>query len=167
MKKTIFLLLMALITGFTACKEEETPIADNSDFQAVKNDESWTSTTTWANYSQEENTFYLNAAKYDARYYSDEQLSISFELQDFTKPTTITKFSSRLYSIIGGEGQTRAYNMDASANNHIQITSVDPTRKTISGSFKIKLVANDIQNETGKSVQYVVGRFSIEYNEIE
>lgn len=167
MQKTIFLFLIALFLGFTSCKEEETPVAKTSDFKAEMNDESWTSTTTWANYSQEESTFYLNAAKYDARYYSDEQLSISFELQDFTKPTTITKFSSRLYSIIGGDGEPRAYYMDASANNHIQITAVDPNRKTISGSFKIKLIANDIQNETGKSVQYVVGRFSFEYNEIE
>ena len=167
MKKTIFLFLMALVIGFISCKEEETPVGNTSDFKAVMNDESWTSTTTWANYSHEENTFYLNAAKYDARYFSDEQLSINFELEDFTKPTTITKFSSKLYSIIGGEGEPRAYYMDASANNHIQITAVDPNKKIISGSFKIKLIANDIQNETGKSAQYVVGRFSFEYNEIE
>lgn len=165
MKKTIFLFLMALFIGFTACKEDETPVVKTSDFKAEMNDESWTSTTTWANYSQTEHTFTLNATRHDPRFYRDEQLTISFELTDLTKPTTITQFSSQWYSIIGGDSFAGRFYLDDSVTNQVNITAIDPDRKVISGSFKLRLVSDS--GEGVKGVQYLEGHFKMEYNEIE
>lgn len=165
MKKTIFLFLMALVIGFISCKEEETPVADTSDFKAVMNDESWTSNTTWANYSQAEHIFTLNATRHDPRFYRDEQLTISFELTDLTKPTTITQFSSQWYSIIGGDSFAGRFNLDDSAANQVKITAIDPDRKVISGSFKLRLVSDS--GDSVKGIQYLEGHFEMEYNEIE
>lgn len=165
MQKTISLFLIALFLGFTSCKEDETPVAKTSDFKAEMNDESWTSTTTWANYSSTDHTFSLNATRHDPRIYRDEQLTISFVLNDLSNPVTLTEFSSQWYSIIGGKDLAGRYYLDESATNQVKITAIDPERKVISGSFKLRLVSDSAEGIKG--VQYLEGHFSMEYNEIE
>jgi hypothetical protein len=165
MKRTILLLLIALLVGIISCKDEDVQVADASDFKAVMNDESWTSNTSWANYSQTEHTFYVNATHHDPRFYRDEQLTISFEMADLSKPATITQFSSQWYSIIGGKDLASRFYLDNSASNQVKIITIDPERKVISGSFKLRLVSDS--GDGVKSVQYLEGHFSMEYNEIE
>lgn len=167
MKRTIFLLLILLLVGITSCKDEDAPVADASDFKAVMNDESWTSNTSWANYSQTEHTFYVNATRHDPRFYRDEQLTISFEMTDLSKPTTITQFTSQWYSIIGGKDSASRFYLDSSASNEITITAVIPEKKLIEGTFKIHMVRASHHDEGGEISRVIEGRFSMEYNEIE
>lgn len=167
MKTTILLAIISIFICMSSCKKDTPVVATNSDFTAIKNDESWTSTTSWANYSKTEHKFYVNATKHHTKFYQEEQLSISFEMPDLTQPLTVTKLSSQWYSIIGGDALADSYYIDSSADNQVQITSVDPEKKIISGTFKIRLIRDQHYSGKGKAFQVVQGRFSLEYNEIE
>jgi len=165
----IILQVFALLLVFGSCKKEKDPVPGSElNFKASKNDVSWKSTTSWASYSAKEQKFYISASKRDSKYYQEEVLGISFTMPDLTKPLTTNNFSSEWYYIIGGDAVSDRYTLDGtSANNQIQITSVDTEKKIITGKFSIRLIHDSWYSDKGETFQFSSGYFSVSYAELE
>lgn len=167
MKTSIFLLLVSFVVCMSSCKKDDPMDVPVSDFKALKNDVSWTATSTWASYSKKDKKFNVSGAKRDPKYYQEECLGLNFTIQDLSMPASISGFSSGWSYILGGDVQTDSYLMDSTGTNQIKITSIDTVKKIISGTFTVKLIRDSHYSDKGEVFQFKEGQFNVVYTEIE
>jgi hypothetical protein len=167
MKTSVFLLLISFVVCMSSCKKDDPVVVPVSDFKALKNDVYWISTSSWASYSKKNKSFYVSGIKRDQQYYQEEALGLSFTIQDLSMPASISDFSSGWSAILGGDVQTDSYIMDSTGANQIQITSIDTTKKIISGTFTVRLVRDSHYSDKGEVFQFKEGQFTVGYTKIE
>lgn len=167
MKTSLLFLLISFVVCVSSCKKDKEVVVPVSDFKALKNDVSWTATSTWASYSKKDKKFNVSGAKRDPKYYQEEWLGLNFTIQDLSVPASISGFSSGWSYILGGDVQTDRYLMDSMGDNQIHITSIDTIKKIISGTFTVKLVRDSHYSDKGEVFQFKEGQFTVGYTEIE
>jgi len=168
MKPGYSILILLIVVFISSCqKETETVTSTNSSFKAQKNSSSWVSTDTWGTYSETDQMFYLNAVKQHPKTDQDEELSISFEMADLGKPLVTSNFSSEWVRVAGGGSVADGYHIDLSADNEIEILSVDTQKKIISGKFSIQLIRDSKFSNKGETLIFKSGYFSVRYGQVE
>jgi hypothetical protein len=168
MKAITLLITLSISFCFISCeKKENTEIDFVSSFKALKNEASWVSTSSWANFSKTEEKFFISGAKRDSEYYQEEVLYFNFYLSDISKSNVVERFYAEWYYIVGGDVISDSYLIDSTADNLIQITSIDTIGKHISGNFIINLIRDKRRSDKGELIQYKNGQFDLNYKEIE
>jgi len=110
--------------------------------------------------------FMISAGKRDSTYSGKEEwLNFRISLADAMKSTNITKFYAQWQMIIGGDGIADSYLIDSTANNFINIASVDTTAKRILGTFSIRLV-REKRYPTRDTLRFTDGKFGFNYTTV-
>ena len=168
MRKSIILLGFILFISLISCeKDEKKDFKTDSSFYAIKNDNEWISTCSWANYSKTDKKFVIVGSKRDSVYYQDEKLYFTFKTNDISKSNTVTNFYTEWNFIVGGDAISDTYLVDSTYNNLITISLLDTTNKLISGTFIIKLTRDKFRSDLGETMLYKNGTFNLKYKEIE
>ena len=172
-----FNLLIALYIFFIifSCKKSENDSISTfkfendsiSTFKALKDGVDWISTSNWSNLSKTDNKYIINGIKRNSQYYEEECLNLTFNISDISKSKTVTKFTSSWNYIVGGDALTDNYVIDTTSDNLIQITSLDTTNRSISGTFKVKLLKNKLFSNTGEIMNFTSGQFNLNYQKVD
>jgi len=164
MKRINLLIFLSIFFFIFFCKKSENESI--STFKALKDGADWISTSNWSNLSKTYNNFIINGIKRDSKYYQEESLNLTFNNSDISEFNTVTKFTSSWSYIVGGDLLTDSFVIDTTSDNLIQITSIDTINKHISGTFKVKLLKNNIFSNTGEIMNFTSGQFNLNYQEV-
>ena len=152
MKK--LLILFALLLLPLACKKNET----YSDFNAIKNGSKWSSDYSWATFSKLDQSIIIVGNKKNSG--NEEKIYLSFKISNISETSTVKQFISERSVITGGDVASDQYNIDTTANNLIQIISLDSVMRHITGKFSVRLF-----REPNKYINFTDGEFNINYKE--
>ena len=168
MRKSVTLLIFLSVISLISCeKDERKEFTSDSSFQAIKNENEWTSTCSWANYSITDKSFVIAGSKSNSVYYQDEKLHFAFKASDISKSNTVTNFYAEWNFIVGGDAISDTYLIDSTYNNLLTINLLDTTNKLISGTFIIKLIRDKFRSDLGETMLYKNGTFNLKYKDIE
>jgi hypothetical protein len=164
MKKSVLLFIIAVPLFVFSCKKGEDDTIAN--FRAVKNGKEWVATSYRVYLSKTENVFSINATKRNPVHFEDEVLHFSFLVSDISPANTVSKFSASWSIVIGGDGISNRYKTDTTADNMIQIDTIDATNRIISGTFRVKMKRDDFYTDIPEFIDFTSGQFSLKYEEI-
>jgi hypothetical protein len=152
MKK--LLILSALLLFSLACQKKE----PYSDFNAIKDGTKWFSDYSWATFSKLNKGIIIVGNKKIPG--NEEKIYLSFKISNILETNTVKHFISERSIITGGDVASDQYNINTTANNLIQIISLDTVMKHISGKFSVKLF-----REPDKYMNFTNGEFNLDYKE--
>ena len=153
MKK--LLILSALLVFSLACKKNE----PSSDFSAIKDGTKWSSDYSWATFSTLNKSIIIVGNKKIPG--NEEKIYLSFKISNISETNTVNHFNSERSIITGGDVASDQYIIDTTANNLIQINSLDTVNRQISGKFSVKLF-----REPDKYINFTNGEFNLSYKEV-
>jgi hypothetical protein len=88
-------------------------------------------------------------------------------MKDLEKPLVTSNFSSEWVSVVGGTSVADGYHIDSSAENEVEIFSVDTQKKVITGRFSVQLVRDSKFSDKGERLIFNSGYFSVRYGQVE
>jgi hypothetical protein len=166
MKKNHILFGLLIAISLISCqKEDDNNAVPKAPFYAMKNNSEWISTSSWANYSLDDQKITIVGVKRDSQYYEDEELYFTFKTTDISRSNTVTNFESRWDLVVGGDAISDTYIMDSTYNNLIAIGIFDTITKQVTGTFDIKLVRDKFRSDLGETMLFKNGSFKLKYTE--
>jgi hypothetical protein len=149
------LVLSALLVLSFACKKNE----PSSDFNVIKDGTKWSSDYSWATLSKINKSIIIVGNKNIPG--NVEKIYFSFKFSNISETNTVNHFNSERSIITGGDVISDQYNIDTTANNLIQINSLDTVNKQVSGKFSVKLFRGP-----DKYINLTNGEFNLSYKEV-
>jgi hypothetical protein len=167
MKKIVFSYLLICLGLLSCSKNSDADFQIASPFKAMKDNNAWLSTSSWANFSKKDSTFTIVGNKHAQTSYDDEQLSFTFKSSSVQSSGEVKGFVSDLEYIVGGDAVVDSYSIDPSFDNQLKITKIDAENKTITGTFIIKMIRDTYWSSKGETFLFKSGQFNLSYRVVD
>ncbi|MTK52752.1 DUF6252 family protein [Paludibacter sp.] len=167
MKKIVFSYLLICLGLLSCSKNSDADFQIASPFKAMKDNNAWLSTSSWANFSKKDGTFTITGNKHGQIYYDDEQVSLTFKSSSVQSSGDVKDFSSDWKYIVGGDAVADSYTIDPSFDNQLKITKIDAENKTITGTFVVRMVRDARQSSKGETLLFKSGQFNLSYRVVD